>query len=119
MSDTHLADPPAVPSADATEGCAPPRWIGRDRRRVEDARLLTGKGNFVDDRHPAGCLHAVFVRSPFAHGRLRGVETAEASAMSGVVAVYTGADVAGASIIYTVDGKSVQPGQSASSRFNY
>jgi 2-furoyl-CoA dehydrogenase large subunit len=62
--------------------------------RVEDRRLLTGRGAFVDDLEPVANLHhAAVVRSPHAHARIRGVDASEALAMPGVVAVMTGEDV--------------------------
>ncbi len=70
------------------------RWIGRPVKRVEDARLLTGRGRFVDDLPIPNVHHAAIVRSPHAHARVRGYDTAGALAMPGVVAVLTGADVA-------------------------
>ena len=71
------------------------RWTGTSVRRVEDPRLLTGRGRYVDDLLPAGTLHVAFVRSPWPHARITGVETAGARAMPGVAAVWTGADVVG------------------------
>src|SRR4029434_8559208 len=59
------------------------RYIGTGVRRREDVRLLTGRGAYLDDLHPEGCLHAVFVRSPHAHARVLGVETRPARAVSG------------------------------------
>ena len=70
------------------------RHIGADHRRKEDARLLTGRGRYIDDIAVPHALHACFVRSPHAHARIRGIDTAAARALPGVVAVYTGADVA-------------------------
>ncbi|MDX5367839.1 MAG: molybdopterin-dependent oxidoreductase, partial [Alphaproteobacteria bacterium] len=66
--------------------------IGQPVVRVEDARFVTGRGRYADDRQDAGLLHAVFVRSPFAHAHVGGFDTAEAKAAPGVVAVLTGAD---------------------------
>ncbi|WP_395657915.1 xanthine dehydrogenase family protein molybdopterin-binding subunit [Nocardioides sp.] len=63
-------------------------------RRVEDPDLLVGRSTFVDNQQEDGLLHAVFVRSPFAHARITAVDTSEATAAPGVVAVLTGADVA-------------------------
>ena len=63
-------------------------------RRREDPRLVTGRGRFTGDIVVPGMLHAVFVRSSIAHGRLLFLETAEAAAMPGVVAVLTAADLA-------------------------
>jgi carbon-monoxide dehydrogenase large subunit len=71
------------------------RYVGKPVPRVEDERLLRGQGRFLDDvREPAGTLHAAFVRSTLAHARILGIETAEARALPGVVAVFTGADIA-------------------------
>ncbi|HEY3682512.1 MAG TPA: xanthine dehydrogenase family protein molybdopterin-binding subunit [Streptosporangiaceae bacterium] len=62
--------------------------------RHEDARLLRGRGRFADDVNRTGQAYVRIVRSPVAHARIDGVDTAEAAAMPGVVAVVTGADVA-------------------------
>ena len=59
----------------------------RSIRRVEDDRLLRGSARFVDDIEIPGLLHAAFVRSPVAHGRLRALDLARARAHPGVVAV--------------------------------
>src|SRR5262245_15132476 len=69
------------------------RLIGSSVRRVEDPRLVTGAGTYIGDLAPTGLLHAVFVRSPYAHASLDSIDTSAATAMAGVVAVYTGADV--------------------------
>ena len=68
-------------------------YVGRAMKRVEDPRLIQGIGTYVDDLRLAGMLHAVILRSPFAHARIRSIDTAAANAMPGVVAVLTGADV--------------------------
>jgi carbon-monoxide dehydrogenase large subunit len=70
-------------------------WIGRARRRVEDARFVTGRGRFAGDVMPPGCLHVAFLRSPHARAEITALDTREAAAAPGVVAVYTGEDVAG------------------------
>ncbi len=69
--------------------------LGQARLRVEDRALLTGRGRFTDDIRTANCLHAAFVRSPEAQGRIAGIDTAEAATMSGVVRIFTGPDLAG------------------------
>jgi carbon-monoxide dehydrogenase large subunit len=69
------------------------RWIGRPLKRVEDRRLLTGVGRYVDDVKLAGLVHVAFVRSPHAHARVVGLDTRRAASVPGVVAVVTGADV--------------------------
>jgi carbon-monoxide dehydrogenase large subunit len=67
--------------------------IGQAITRREDDRLLTGQGRFVDDLGEPGDLHLVFVRSPYAHARLAGIDAADARAVPGVVAVFNGADL--------------------------
>ena len=67
--------------------------LGTAVRRNEDARLLTGRALFVDDVQLPGLLHAAFVRSPYAHARIRGIDVAAARALPGVVAVYTAEDL--------------------------
>ena len=64
--------------------------IGHSLKRVEDARLIEGQGNFLDDIVLPGMLYMALVRSPVAHARINGVDTAAASAVEGVVAVVTG-----------------------------
>ena len=68
--------------------------IGEAVLRREDERFLTGAGQYTDDIVLAAQAHAVFVRSPHAHARLLGVDTAAARAAPGVIGVLTGADVA-------------------------
>jgi aerobic carbon-monoxide dehydrogenase large subunit len=63
--------------------------VGQPLRRVEDEALLAGAGCFVADRQPAGCLHAIFLRSPHAHASIVSVDVAPALAMPGVVRVIT------------------------------
>ncbi|HKZ05860.1 MAG TPA: xanthine dehydrogenase family protein molybdopterin-binding subunit [Methylomirabilota bacterium] len=70
------------------------RYTGAIVRRLEDPRLLAGRGAFLDDLRPDGCLHAAFVRSPHAHARVRALDTAAARRASGVAAVLTGRDLA-------------------------
>jgi carbon-monoxide dehydrogenase large subunit len=66
----------------------------RSPLRVEDARLLRGRGSFADDLHLPGALHAHFVRSPHAHALLGDVDVSGALAMPGVAAAFTGRDLA-------------------------
>jgi len=67
--------------------------IGARPPRNEDARLLTGQALFLDDLDLPGMLHAAFLRSPYAHARIRSIDADRALAMDGVVAVYTAADL--------------------------
>src|SRR2546429_949007 len=70
-------------------------WIGKPVRRVEDFRLLTGRGTFIDDHPPVGNIHhAAIVRSRYAHARIVGYDVTRARAAEGVVAVITGEHVA-------------------------
>src|SRR5256885_13255200 len=67
-------------------------YIGRPLPRVEDDRLLTGRGRFTDDEAEARQAWCAFVRSPHAHARIAAIRTARASSAQGVLAVLTGAD---------------------------
>lgn len=70
-------------------------YMGQPVPRVEDARLLTGRGCYVDDFPAPDALHAVVVRSQFAHGRLGRIDRAKACALPGVAAVLTADDIDG------------------------
>jgi carbon-monoxide dehydrogenase large subunit len=70
------------------------RYIGRPIPRTEDARLITGKGQFCDDFNYPGQTYAVMVRSPHPHARIVSIDKTAALAMPGVLGVYTGADCA-------------------------
>ncbi|KUI18623.1 xanthine dehydrogenase [Mycobacterium sp. GA-1285] len=69
------------------------RYAGTRVARVEDNRLLTGRGTFVDDVVRPGMLHACFVRSPFARATIKGIDASVALAMPGVHAVFTADDL--------------------------
>jgi len=69
------------------------RYAGTRVPRVEDNRLLTGRGTFVDDVSRPGMLHACFVRSPFARAKIIGIDAAAALALPGVRAVFTAGDL--------------------------
>lgn len=71
--------------------------IGQAVPRGEDPVLLRGQGRFTDDVNMPGQAYAHIVRSPYAHGTLRGIDTAAARAMPGVLGVFTGADLKKAS----------------------
>ena len=68
--------------------------IGDDVLRKEDRKFLLGKGRFVDDMHLPGELHAAFVRSPHGHADITSIDVSKATSLPGVIAVYTGADMA-------------------------
>jgi len=63
------------------------RTIGARVERSEDPRLLTGRGEFIDDIHLPGLVHAAFVRSSFAHAKIKSVNASAAERMPGVIAV--------------------------------
>jgi carbon-monoxide dehydrogenase large subunit len=71
-------------------------FVGSPVERIEDLRLLRGRGQYVDDLAPEGLLHAVILRSAVAHGRIRSIDAAAALARPGVVAVITAADIGAA-----------------------
>ena len=68
-------------------------YVGVSVKRKEDPALLTGKGKFVDDIHLNGMLHAVMVRSTYAHAVIKSIEATAALELDGVVAVITAADL--------------------------
>ncbi len=72
--------------------------IGAAVRRKEDHRFITGKGHYTDDINRFGQTYAYFVRSPHAHATIKSIDTKAAAAMPGVVAIFTGADLAAAKI---------------------
>src|SRR6476469_4015428 len=68
--------------------------IGQPIRRLEDVRLLTGRGRYQDDQTLHRQTWCVFVRSPHAHARIRSIDTTDAVHAPGVVAILTGTDFA-------------------------
>lgn len=66
------------------------RWIGKSMKRVEDPRLLTGKGKYIDDVVVPNMAHVALLRSPFAHARIKSIDISKAQALPGVVVVVTG-----------------------------
>jgi aerobic carbon-monoxide dehydrogenase large subunit len=69
--------------------------IGAAVRRKEDHRFITGKGHYTDDINRPGQSYAFFVRSPHAHATIKSIDAKAASTMPGVLAILTGADLAG------------------------
>ena len=69
-------------------------YTGQPLKRLEDPRLLTGKGSFVDDLQLPDMIYACVLRSPHAHASLRRIEVAAARLLPDVVAVLTGDDIA-------------------------
>lgn len=76
----------------------PASLIGQPLKRREDARFLTGAGQYTDDVVLPGQSYAVFVRSPYAHARIKSIDLAAAKAAPGVLAIFTGADLADAKV---------------------
>lgn len=66
--------------------------LGQAMTRREDIRALTGRGQYVGDMDPVGCLHATFLRSPVARGRIKDLDFQAASDVPGVLAIFTAAD---------------------------
>jgi carbon-monoxide dehydrogenase large subunit len=77
---------------------APFEGIGASVRRKEDFRFLSGRGQYTDDINRPGQTHAYILRSPHAHAAINRIDTAAAKAMPGVLAVFTGADMAAENI---------------------
>ncbi len=73
----------------------PNTYIGKSVPRADAVRLTQGRGKYVDDIQLPRMLHAAFVRSPVAHGRIVSINVSEAKAVPGVTAVFTGADFVG------------------------
>ncbi len=73
-------------------------YIGQSIQRKEDQRFLTGEGTYTDDVTVAGQTHAYFLRSPHAHATIRGIDVSKATTAPGVVAIYTGDDLAAAKV---------------------
>ncbi len=76
------------------DAAAPAAEIGRDRRRKEDQRLITGRTRWTDNITLPGMLHLAMVRSPFAHARIVSIDTAAAKASPNVTDVFVGREVA-------------------------
>src|SRR5580658_5630926 len=69
------------------------KHFGARVKRLEDPALLSGRGRFVDDVKVVGVLHACFVRSPYAHARVHGIDAKAALAIPGVHAVIAANDL--------------------------
>ena len=88
-----VADPAAAPATAAGR-----YGSGHSVRRIEDPTLVTGAGRYADDISLPGQTHLVFLRSPYAHAKILGIDTAAALASPGVIAVYTGAAMVAAGL---------------------
>jgi carbon-monoxide dehydrogenase large subunit len=93
-----MTEIPRHKSPDSLRGSAAieakPKLIGARVKRIEDPRLLTGKGRYVDDISPHGVLYVAFRRSEHSHALIKGIDTSVAKDMPGVFSVVTGEDVA-------------------------
>ena len=69
--------------------------VGQALKRKEDPRMITGRGNYTEDIQLPGMLHAVIVRSPEAHAEITAIDTSAAKERRGVVAAFTGEELAG------------------------
>jgi carbon-monoxide dehydrogenase large subunit len=69
------------------------KYFGKRQKRTEDPRLIQGLAHYVDDIKLPDTLHAVFLRSIYAHARIKSVDTGAAARVPGVIAIYTGKDV--------------------------
>ncbi|SDX36741.1 carbon-monoxide dehydrogenase large subunit [Saccharopolyspora shandongensis] len=79
------------------------RWVGAAVPRREDPRLLRGRGRFIDDVQLSGMLHAGFVRSTVAHGRILDIDLSAVREVEGVVAAYTAEDLDLGDIVALLD----------------
>src|SRR3990167_3465097 len=82
---TDMSQPPVSP-------------IGQSLKRREDRRFLTGAGQYTDDVVLPGQTYGVFLRSPYAHARIKSIDTARALKAPGVLQIFTGADLADAKV---------------------
>ncbi|WP_055695260.1 xanthine dehydrogenase family protein molybdopterin-binding subunit [Streptomyces prasinopilosus] len=82
-------------STDRGTGQRAEREVGRGRLRKEDARLVTGQTNWTDNISVTGLLHLAFLRSPMAHARIERVDVSPALERPGVIAAFSGRDLAG------------------------
>src|SRR6185503_18061898 len=90
MTDTTVRDKPAAAAARATKPTGP---IGQRMERKEDVRFLTGAGQYTSDVTLPHQSYAYFVRSPYAHAKIRSIRTDLAKKSPGVLAIYTGSDL--------------------------
>jgi aerobic carbon-monoxide dehydrogenase large subunit len=67
--------------------------LGAPVKRVEDPRFITGKGRYLDDIKLQNMVHMAILRSPYAHAKIRSIDTSAAKAAPGVLAVFTGGDI--------------------------
>ena len=85
-------------------------WVGQRVARKEDMPLVTGTGTYVPDFNLPGTLEVAFVRSPLAHARINSINTTQALAAEGVVAIYTGPDIRDHVHALVLDQEAAPPG---------
>jgi CO/xanthine dehydrogenase Mo-binding subunit len=70
------------------------KWVGKPLKRVEDLRLIKGKGTFVEDIKLPNQTYAAILRSSYAHAKIKSIDYSKAVKMPGVILVFTGTDIA-------------------------
>src|ERR1700682_4273786 len=93
MTDTTVRDKSTTARVEPTRVTKPSGPIGARIERKEDTRFLIGAGQYTDDITLAHQTYAYFLRSPYAHARIKSIRTDAAKRSAGVVAVYSGADL--------------------------
>jgi CO/xanthine dehydrogenase Mo-binding subunit len=86
----HLVDHVIPKSRQREKARGDLKWIGQDLKRVEDPRLLTGKGKYIDDLALPNMAHAAVLGAPHGHARIKSIDTSAAERLPGVILVYTG-----------------------------
>ena len=85
----------AATDTTSQDGDSAKPWVGQAIKRKEDPRFITGRGRYIDDISVPGMLHVAFVRSPEAHAAITSIDTSPALEQPGVVAAFTGEQLAG------------------------
>ena len=91
---SHLEDHVIPASRQREKARSNLKWIGQDMKRVEDPRLLTGKGKYIDDIDLPNMAHAAVLGSPHAHARVKAIDVSKAEKLPGVIFVFTAKDAA-------------------------
>ena len=78
---TTVKSAPIPPSRQREKPGQPLKWIGKNIKRVEDPRLLTGQGRYIDDIELPNMLHAAVLRSTRAHARIKSIDVSAAAAL--------------------------------------
>jgi Aerobic-type carbon monoxide dehydrogenase, large subunit CoxL/CutL homologs len=91
---SHLEDHVIPASRQREKARSNLKWIGQDMKRVEDPRLLTGKGKYIDDIDLPNMAHAAVLGSPHAHARVKSIDVSKAEKLPGVILVFTAKDAA-------------------------